>query len=449
MAPDLDNIRLAWARAVQQRDHRLLGQMAHSMQVICEVRGLFEEGIALFRDAANALKAEIGAASTTAPSDPELVWTLGHIVSLYGNRAARCGHFGEARTLLHEAYTLLHQRNDRLLHSGTLAWLGYTAYLLGDYGEARDWLTRNIQLSRAHGDTYFLARSESILALVAQAQGEHEEALALAQAGVDDWRANGHPCSLAMGLWVASDVLLRQGATARAEEAAREGLHLGAWLKDPWSTGAALLQLGTIALGRGEGREAQSMVEESLGIFTELGDPWSRGRALIALGQIAQVQGRRDDARERFEQVLHIARATELDPLVLEAQYWLAVLIALDTPAAALAFLDQIVAHPAAESMTREHANRLRNDVLAAERGTSTIHLTVTAEHVVTTGEILTPREMDVLRLLAHGRSNQAIAHELIVAVGTVKRHVNSILGKLEAETRLAAVARARDLELV
>jgi LuxR family maltose regulon positive regulatory protein len=56
---------------------------------------------------------------------------------------------------------------------------------------------------------------------------------------------------------------------------------------------------------------------------------------------------------------------------------------------------------------------------------------------------------MDVLRLLAHGRSNQAIARELIVAVGTVKRHVNSIFGKLQAETRLDAVVRARDLHLV
>jgi ATP/maltotriose-dependent transcriptional regulator MalT len=429
------------------------------------VRGLFEEGVALFRDAANALKAAIGAASTTAPSDPELVWTLGHIVSLYGNRAARCGHFGEARALLHEAYMLLHQRNDRLLHSGTLAWLGYTAYLLGDYGAARDWLTRNIQLSRAHGDTYFLARSESILALVAQAQGEHEEALALAQAGVDDWRANGHPCSLAMGLWVASDVLLQQGATARAEQAAREGLHLGAWLKDPWSTGAALLQLGTIALGRGDAREAQSMVEESLGIFTELGDPWSRGRALIALGQIAQVQGRRDGARERFEQVLQIARAAELDPLVLEAQYRLAVLIALDTPVAALAFLDQIVAHPAAESMTRERANRLRNDVRAAERGTTTIHRTVTGEHgdahprssqpaptqsrYELGSERLSVRELEVLRLIASGKTNTEVAHVLVVAVSTVKSHTNSIFGKLQVTSRREAIVRAREMHLL
>ena len=63
--------------------------------------------------------------------------------------------------------------------------------------------------------------------------------------------------------------------------------------------------------------------------------------------------------------------------------------------------------------------------------------------------ELLTERELEVLRLLAAGRSNQAIAQELIVAVGTVKRHVNSILGKLQVQSRLEAVARARELDLV
>ena len=63
--------------------------------------------------------------------------------------------------------------------------------------------------------------------------------------------------------------------------------------------------------------------------------------------------------------------------------------------------------------------------------------------------EPLTEREREVLRLLAAGQSNQAIAQELVVAVGTVKRHVNNILNKLHVQSRLQAVARARDLDLV
>ena len=62
--------------------------------------------------------------------------------------------------------------------------------------------------------------------------------------------------------------------------------------------------------------------------------------------------------------------------------------------------------------------------------------------------ELLTEREREVLRLLAAGRSNQAIAQELVVAVGTVKRHVNNIMSKLGVQSRLEAAARARELGL-
>jgi ATP/maltotriose-dependent transcriptional regulator MalT len=63
--------------------------------------------------------------------------------------------------------------------------------------------------------------------------------------------------------------------------------------------------------------------------------------------------------------------------------------------------------------------------------------------------EPLTARELEVLRLLGSGLSNQAIAQQLVVAVGTVKRHIANILSKLQVDSRLAAVARARELGLL
>jgi LuxR family transcriptional regulator, maltose regulon positive regulatory protein len=63
--------------------------------------------------------------------------------------------------------------------------------------------------------------------------------------------------------------------------------------------------------------------------------------------------------------------------------------------------------------------------------------------------EPLTGREAEVLRLLAAGKSNQRIAHELVVALDTVKKHVTHVLGKLGAANRTEAVARARQLGLI
>jgi LuxR family maltose regulon positive regulatory protein len=61
----------------------------------------------------------------------------------------------------------------------------------------------------------------------------------------------------------------------------------------------------------------------------------------------------------------------------------------------------------------------------------------------------LTSREFEVLDMLAAGRSNQAIARELVVTLDTVKKHVGHVLGKLGAANRTEAVARARELNLI
>lgn len=60
--------------------------------------------------------------------------------------------------------------------------------------------------------------------------------------------------------------------------------------------------------------------------------------------------------------------------------------------------------------------------------------------------EPLSDREMDVLRLLAQGLSDKEIAEELVIATGTVHKHLNNIYGKLEAHSRTTAIIRAREL---
>lgn len=63
--------------------------------------------------------------------------------------------------------------------------------------------------------------------------------------------------------------------------------------------------------------------------------------------------------------------------------------------------------------------------------------------------EPLTPREEDVLALLADGLTNRAIARQLAISENTVKFHVQSLLGKLDAQSRTDAVVRATRLGLL
>lgn len=60
--------------------------------------------------------------------------------------------------------------------------------------------------------------------------------------------------------------------------------------------------------------------------------------------------------------------------------------------------------------------------------------------------ESLTPRELDVLRLLAEGAGNRAIGERLGISDHTVKFHLSAIFGKLGVSTRTAAVRRALGL---
>jgi len=63
--------------------------------------------------------------------------------------------------------------------------------------------------------------------------------------------------------------------------------------------------------------------------------------------------------------------------------------------------------------------------------------------------EPLTERELQVLHLLADGLSNQTIADQLVVALGTVKAHTASLFRKLDVTSRTQAAARARELGLL
>ena len=57
----------------------------------------------------------------------------------------------------------------------------------------------------------------------------------------------------------------------------------------------------------------------------------------------------------------------------------------------------------------------------------------------------LTEREREVLALIAHGYTNQAIAEQLVISPKTVRNHISSILSKLQVTSRLEAILRAKD----
>lgn len=89
----------------------------------------------------------------------------------------------------------------------------------------------------------------------------------------------------------------------------------------------------------------------------------------------------------------------------------------------------------------------LCHGLLVTDPGLSPRVVAPNSEHSSVTS--LTPRENDVLRLLAEGLPNKGVASRLAVSEHTVKFHVNSILGKLNAQSRTEAVTLATRLGLI
>jgi DNA-binding NarL/FixJ family response regulator len=109
-------------------------------------------------------------------------------------------------------------------------------------------------------------------------------------------------------------------------------------------------------------------------------------------------------------------------------------------------------------------SERLAEAIRAATRGEAFIHPSVTRKVVAEFTRLterervrreqplvepLSPREMEVLALLAEGLSNQEIAERLTIARGTAKNHVSNILSKLDARDRTQAVLRAQEIGLL
>jgi LuxR family maltose regulon positive regulatory protein len=95
----------------------------------------------------------------------------------------------------------------------------------------------------------------------------------------------------------------------------------------------------------------------------------------------------------------------------------------------------------------RDYAVRLLSHFEAGLDGATAAQ----GEAPVTSGliEPISRRELEVLQLIALGRTNKEIAEEIVVAPGTVKAHTAAIYRKLDVANRTEAVARARQLGIL
>jgi LuxR family maltose regulon positive regulatory protein len=121
------------------------------------------------------------------------------------------------------------------------------------------------------------------------------------------------------------------------------------------------------------------------------------------------------------------------------------VMLFLEEGSALVPILNAVVDHQVAPKEIKQYARSLLLAFAEREQRSFAPALPESEKLV----EQLTPREMEVLQLIAEGDSNQEIAEKLVVTVRTVKKHASNIYSKLNVGSRTQAVAYARDIGLL
>jgi LuxR family maltose regulon positive regulatory protein len=302
------------------------------------------------------------------------------------------------------------------------AYLGLAevSYARNELEEAERCLQECIALGEPGGYPDFLVTGYAMLARVRQARGDFQGALdALAEAEQAAQRTNLPQSILDVLAAYRARTWLVQGnleAVARWVQDAEFGSD------DPYSLFSEY-KSGTLVrllLAQGRPAEAEPVLEPLLSASESEG---RIGKLIELLGLQALVRGARGDARGALGA---LKRALELA----EPEGYVRPFVDEGTPMAAL--LRQALSR----GIMPDYAAQL----LAACRPSAVAHPLV---------EPLTPRELEVLRLIVAGLRNQEIAAQLVISVATVKRHITNIYGKLGVSHRTQAVSRARELNLL
>ena len=395
-----------------------------------------------------------------------------------GSLAGEQGDYADAIVRLESALHEYRQSRDRSGEAMTLTDLGLIARDQGDLDLATQHHAAALTIRREIGERRGVAVSLSNLGVLAMIRGDYARAEEAFAEAVGEFRDIHDLRSLATAVSMQSDAAFRLGDYVRAARFSEEAIGLLREVGDRAAVGITLITLGDCLREQRLLSESAALYDEALEIFRALGH--RRGAAAtqsslaalsLDLGQIERAFPLLADsiellgpAGDRYVVVGVLetsARAAHLGEAHIEAARLLGaataqrdVVGAPRPPAKEAAFqmlIGDLRSAIGAESCDAEWnaGARLSVEEALAEAARIKSRIKRTRVNAVPspTSEIqaawvdLTPREREILLLLAGGRSNREIADLLSISVLTTKTHVSRVLSKLELPSRSAAAA--------
>ena len=468
---ELDNIRVAWLWAIDQVDTAALCKGGDTLGIFYQLSGNYLEGMRLFSQATTVLEAQ----EPSEAVDQALVTTL-LCRSWYHLRLGRPDETEAGMKQCLAAYERLGIPLRDNHTSDPVAFLSIIALIRGDFAQATRYAEQSRQVAEAQQQPYNLQFAYHILSEVHLSQGQIEtarhfaqQAYAIAQTTGDEWFT-----AYVLNNLGQIALLLGDRATAKVHFQASHAIRDA--FDDP-ERSVASNRLANIALEEKAFDEAEARFEDSRNIYKKMNDKGGLAEATQGLGLVALAQGRYEMAQAHFRQALQLGLEINFRTLIMAIVVNIAKLLwevgQRERPLSLLTYASQ---HPATDHETKINAQQQLdiyklavapsifaqatqlseeqdlNDRCATLLYELSLPLTpVQPEEAPTLPsqplfDPLTPRELEVLGLMANGRSNPEIATELIISVGTVKAYTNKIFSKLGVRNRVEAVTRAREL---
>jgi DNA-binding CsgD family transcriptional regulator/tetratricopeptide (TPR) repeat protein len=327
---------------------------------------------------------------------------------------------------------------------------GRLALQAGDYPQAVAFARQSLALGRRLGDLQGAASALGLLGWIAHWRGDRDEAGPRLEESLALARSSGDQRTAARALLWLGDLRLRQGADERAAVLLEESLALFQELGDGWSMAWALLALGQVARLRGDYKRAVAECQLGLSFYQKLNSqaeiPYSlEGLALVAAAQgefqrAASLWGAASAMRDALHAPLPPSYETDDRPWVEEAR------LALGKRAFAAHWAQgRLLTVDEALALADEMASPAEPAVLAIlPSGWEP----ASDSRPVGRGYGLTPRELEVVRLVATGLTDAQIAARLVISPRTVGKHLQSIYGKLDLASRSAATRWAMEHHL-